>query len=208
MPWDPRVTYVGIGRDPRDVAVSLDNHRTIQNRDALVRARASVLGDDADDPMRQMPLLPTPRERFWFWVDDATPPSESAITLRMTLHHLNTFWQMRDQPNVILLHYRELLADLEGQMRALARALAIAVPENDWPELVSAATLEQMRARADTLAPNVELGIWRDNARFFHRGGSGAWRDLLDEGDLARYHRRVAELADPDLAAWAHDESH
>jgi aryl sulfotransferase len=142
VPWDPRVTYVGIGRDPRDVAVSFDNHRTIQNRDALVRARAAVLGDDADDPGPQMPLLPTPRERFWFWVDDATPPSASATTLWMTLHHLNTFWQRRDQPNVILLHYRELLADLDGQMRALARTLAIAVPENDWPELVSAATLE------------------------------------------------------------------
>jgi aryl sulfotransferase len=65
-----------------------------------------------------------------------------------------------------------------------------------------------MRARADTLAPNVELGIWLDNARFFHHGGSGAWRDFLDEADMVRYHRRVAELADPDLAAWVHNESH
>jgi aryl sulfotransferase len=207
VPWDPRVTYIGIGRDPRDVAVSFDNHRAIQDRDALVRARASVLGDGADDPFRQMPRLPTPRERFWFWVDDATPPSQSVSTLWMTLHHLNTYWQVRDKSNVILLHYRELLADLDGQMRALARKLAIAVPENDWPELVSAATLEQMRARADALAPNVELGIWRDNARFFHRGGSGNWRDFLDEADMARYHRRVAELAGPDLAAWVHNDS-
>lgn len=27
LPWDDRVTYVCVGRDPRDVALSWDNHR-------------------------------------------------------------------------------------------------------------------------------------------------------------------------------------
>jgi small subunit ribosomal protein S6 len=36
------------------------------------------------------------------------------------------------------------------------------------------------------------------------RGGRGEWRDLLSAADLAVYDARVAQLVDPELAAWAH----
>ena len=61
-----------------------------------------------------------------------------------------------------------------------------------------------MRGRADTLAPESSSAVWQDNQRFFNRGTSGQWRDLLGEDDLERYFARVRELAAPDLAAWVH----
>lgn len=103
---------------------------------------------------------------------------------------------------MILVHYGDLQADLEGQMRLLADRLGIEVPEERWAELVPAATFDQMRQRSDELAPG--LGIWHDNQRFFHRGTSGQWRSLLGADDLGRYQARVAEWADPELSAWAH----
>ena len=45
-------------------------------------------------------------------------------------------WARRDEPNVVLVHYDDLFADLEGEMRRLADRLGIAVPEERWPELV------------------------------------------------------------------------
>ncbi len=101
-----------------------------------------------------------------------------------------------------MLHYSDLKADLEGQMRALATRLGIEVPESCWPSLVAAATFEAMRRNADKTVPNAGNDFWRDPNEFFHRGTSGQWRDLLGPDDLARYDARVRTLVAPDLAAW------
>jgi hypothetical protein len=62
-----------------------------------------------------------------------------------------------------------------------------------------------MKARAGELVPTPATAVlWHSNADFFHVGTSGQWRDLLDPVDLARYEARLAELVEPDLAAWAH----
>ena len=41
--------------------------------------------------------------------------------------HLSDAWGRRHDPNVVLLHYDDLLADLDGAMRRLAAQLGIAV---------------------------------------------------------------------------------
>ncbi len=203
LPLDDRVTYIGVGRDPRDVAMSWDNHRANQDRAAILHARDVALG--GTEPPPAAPDRPaSARDRFWAWVDDPMPPTEAACTLWLTLHHLRTFWDARGAANVVLLHYDDLKTDLDGQMRLLSARLAIPVVEDRWPDLVAAATLERMRSDADRLAPNVSEQVWHDNRRFFHRGASGQWRELLDDADLARYRRRVGELAAPDLADWVH----
>lgn len=69
---------------------------------------------------------------------------------------------------------------------------------------MEAATLEHMREDADRLAPNASEAIWHDNRRFFHRGSSGQWRELLAGDDLSRYWRRVDALAPRDLSDWCH----
>jgi aryl sulfotransferase len=208
LPLDDQVTYICVGRDPRDVALSWDNHRQNMDRDALAVARAVALGSvdvGGVDPGRAGALA-TPRERFWAWVDDPTPPTAAASSLWITLHHIDTFWPARDDPNVILVHYADLRSDLAAQMRRLADRLSISVPEAGWPALVDAATLSSMRSRADDLAPNTTEGLWHDNRKFFNRGTSGQWREFLDDADQQRYRRRVAELVGPDLAAWVHHE--
>jgi hypothetical protein len=69
---------------------------------------------------------------------------------------------------------------------------------------VQAATFEEMRKRADEIVPNSTEALWLDNARFFNKGTSGQWRELLNDEDLHRYQARIKELADPKLAAWMH----
>lgn len=208
LPHDERVTYICVGRDPRDVALSWDNHMANMNLEAVVGARAAAVG--LDDLAELMPDGPRPRsddpvERFWQWVEDDSPPHGALATLRGTLHHLGTFWDQRELPNVAMFHYADMRADLDGEMRRVAALLGIEIDEDLWPTLVSAATFEHMRGRADELAPQVKIdGFWRDTTRFFDHGSSGRWRSFVDAEGLARYEARVRELADPGLAAWAH----
>lgn len=207
LPRDDRVTYICVARDPRDVALSWDHHFNNLRLDNVMAKRAAAVGlDDLAEIMREGPPVfsDDPIERFWTWVDEDLPVEETLSDLKGTLHHIDTFWTVRDDDNVILLHYADLKADLEGQMRRLASALAIDVPEDRWPVLVEAATFDKMRDRASELAPQVTDGFWQADGQFFHKGSSGQWRDFFGPEDQARYDRRVKELATDDLAAWIH----
>jgi aryl sulfotransferase len=210
LPFNDRATYVCVGRDPRDAGFSWSNHLANLNMNALFAARRKAVGlADLDEPLPDGPQEPPPTEieRFWQWVDNPAPVSESSASLAALVHHIGTFWPATaGAANLVLLHYDDLQADLEGQMRHLARRLDIVVPEQRWPQLVPAARFSEMRSRADHLVPNRGDDLWHDSTEFFHRGTSGQWRERLRSDDLRRYHRRVAELADPEITAWLHHD--
>ena len=204
LPFDERVTYITVARDPRDVAVSMDNHLENMDMDRVLGLRQQAVGTADLDEFLQgyAPERPaTPKERFWAWVELTSIPNRG---LQPTLHHFETFWQARDRPGVVMLHYDDLKSDLEGEMRRLAARLRIEVDDDLWPALVQAATFESMRSRAEQTAPNASRSIWRDADRFFNRGTSGQWRELLDADDLRRYEERVRELIDDELSRWVH----
>ncbi|WP_433345244.1 sulfotransferase domain-containing protein [Micromonospora sp. CA-111912] len=198
LPIHDGVTYVAVGRDPRDVAISWDAHSQNVAQEAF-DAMLAASGNPAQEPAG---TAPAPAEsaynRFWAWLED----TNVQVGLPSMLHHLSGFWAERERPNVLLLHYDDLKSDLEGQMRFLAGRLGIEVPESRWPDLVRAATFDSMRGRAEALTP--VAAMWSDPKRFFNQGVSGQWRDLLDEDDLRRYEDRVAKLAEPDLIDWLH----
>ena len=137
------------------------------------------------------------------WIADDDHARRDPNSLASVLRHLSDAWARRDEPNVLLVRYEDLLADLAGQMRWLAGRLGIAVPEPAWPGLVEAATFERMKDRADFL---VQVPPWvpADRAPFFRRGSSGAGREVLSDEEMAAYYARAAELAPSDVLDWLH----
>jgi aryl sulfotransferase len=204
LPYDDRVTYICVGRDPRDVAVSWEHHQ--ENFDVVnfINARAAAVGlDDLEGLEPPAPPTEDPLERFWAWVDGDTEFT-NMMTLSSMLEHLETFWDVRHRPNIALFHYADLLTDLPGEIGRLADVLGIEVSEQRAAELAAAGSFASMKARADSLIPERSSQIFLDNSSFFHTGTSGQWRHLLDDAGLERYEKRVAEVVPPDLAAWAH----
>jgi hypothetical protein len=202
LPVDERVAYICVGRDPRDAAFSWLNHIANLNIEVvseLVEAAAAAESrpaTSAQDHLKGIPPGP-PYEQFLAWVDNP----EQLGGLAWLVTHLASFWQARTWPNVMLLHYDDLRADLSGQMRSLAEWLGIDVPADRWDELVTAAGFTSMRRRADQLVPGP---VWREPSRFFHKGTSGQWLEVLDPEAERRYWKRVRELAAPELVAWLH----
>lgn len=205
LPFDERVTYLCVGRDPRDMFLSWDHHMANLDVQAIMAARAAAVGlDDLSGLGRPAAALDDHHERFRRFVD-GEPTGEGRVgTLADVLHHVHTFWDERHRPNVELFHYCDLAGDPVGQLRRLADVLAIDVADERIDALAGAASFDRMRARADELAPDVGNRIWHSNTEFFHRGSSGQWRDLVDGDDLGRYDERVAELVPAELATWAH----
>jgi hypothetical protein len=208
LPSAEGITYICVGRDPRDAGLSMAAH--MANMDigaALAALTAAYEGDDGFELPPPPPVFADPREAFRHWVEDRTPPERVPMSLGSLIHHLGTFWSQRQRDDVVLLHYDDLRADLEGEMRRLAGRLGIAVPDDRWPALVKAAGFAEMRRRAEFVAPDTTYHLWKSTTEFFHRGTTGQWRGVLDDETLARYDARLAELAPPDLTAWLQRET-
>jgi hypothetical protein len=206
LPYEAEVTYVCVGRDPRDVALSWAHFQDNINVQALFTARDRAVGnEDLAEIYRDFEPGPTePRARFWHWVDGSNDRGLTHVNLASTMHHLATFWDVREQPNIVLIHYAELADDLEGSMRRLAQRLDIDIDEGRIPDLVAAAGFDAMRERADLVVPDASQHLWHSNRAFFHRGTSGQWQELLDEAGRRRYAEQVMQLAPADLVEWVH----
>lgn len=195
---DPRATYIVVARHPLDMAVSLYHQGDNLDRERIRQLTGST-----------SPVVPSthPALREWLlaWIDWEGNPQDQLDSLPGVMWHLGDAWTRRGEPNIVLVHYDDLCADLEGEMRRLAGRLGIDVAEARWPELFDAAGFEQMRARADRLAPDA-AGVLKDRARFFRRGSSGAGRELLSSDEVAHYQARTKHMAPPDLLSWLHHE--
>jgi hypothetical protein len=197
IPLDPRVIYVVVARHPLDMAVSLYHQGDNLDRERIRR----LTGQPEPDGQ----AVPRPPLHEWLvsWIDRDVRPREEMDSLPGVMWHLSDAWVRRNEPYIVLVHYDDLCADLEGEMRRLASLLDITVPEPLWPDLVRAATFEHMKARADTVVPDPS-GVLKDSQAFFRRGTSGAGSELLTDEELAHYETRTAQLAPPDLLAWLH----
>jgi aryl sulfotransferase len=197
IPLDPGATYIVVGRHPLDMFVSL-----YHQGNNIDRARVRQLTGQPE-PDRPRPPRPPVHDSLLRWIERDAVPQEEMDSLPGVMWHLSDAWARRHEPNIVLVHYDDLSADLEGEMRRLAGLLGIAVPDKTWAGLVKAATFEQMRAAASRLSPDPG-GVLKDRAAFFRQGTSGSGRALLSSDELASYHARAARLAPPDLLAWLH----
>jgi hypothetical protein len=206
VPYDDRVLYVGVGRDPRDVAVSSKNHMDNLDLDRFLSLRESAVG--LDDLAELMPDGPPPdnqdgRERLRTWIEGDDPGA--GMSLVGVVHHLDQFWRRRQEPGVALFHYQDMLADLPGEMRRLRDALGLDLSDQRVDDLAVAASFQAMKSRAAHVAPNTDVALWRSAENFFRFGSSGQWREHFDDDSLLRYDERLAELTAPDFRDWLHN---
>lgn len=205
LPYDERVTYICVGRDPRDVAVSSRHHMQNMNMDRFIETRAAAVGLDDLAELGASEGGPPP-------VDDATalriwmdqPSQTTMMTLPFTIEHLRSFWEARERPNVAMFHYSDLLADLPGQLKRLGDVLGYDISRERAEQLAAEGSFEAMKSNAERVVPNADIGLWHSADGFLHRGTSGQWRELFTDEDLAHYDARLRELAPPDLVQWLH----
>lgn len=120
LPLRPGVSYCVTARHPLDTAVSLYHHRDNLDRERLAELKAH-LGSDHHSKSHRPGPSPT-RDRIALddaihkWVAWDGPPAENLDTLTGLMWHLGRAWELRDRYRVVLVHYRDLVDDLPGQM--------------------------------------------------------------------------------------------
>ena len=197
LPYFPEVSYVFVCRDTRDVFMSLLNHYGAYT--PFIYQAFGVLAPESE------PFPPFPGDPHvlweWFMTRSYFPWEEDGYPFWSHHYHAASYWPYRSLPNVLFVHYADLKADLEGEMRRLAAFLEIDVRNEDWPELVDLATFDRMKEQGDELMPGMGVAFDGGSQRFLHKGTNGRWHDVLSADELQLYDTAAAKL-DPALRRW------
>jgi aryl sulfotransferase len=135
IPYREDVRYIFVARDTRDVFMSLYNHYH-SHTDLALELFGS--GDPEGGPLAPCPDDPREFWKGWMtrssfeWEDDGWPYWSHH-------YHASSYWKYRNLPNLLIVHYNDLTADLGGEMRRIADFLSIEVDDDQWPALVEAA---------------------------------------------------------------------
>jgi aryl sulfotransferase len=175
--FSPQAKYIYVGRDGRDVLWSLYNHHLNMKPDVIESIDAA--------PGRVGPPLGYAPESvlqyFRDWLDKDGYP----------------WW-----PNVILLHFADLKADMPAEVRRIAAFLDIPIAESAWGEIVEHCTFDYMKTHGARSVP-FSGDLWEGGVKtFMHTGTTGRWRDALTSEDVARYERTASERLGTDCAHW------
>ena len=184
--------YLYIGRDGRDVVWSLYNHH----------ANANQLWYDAlnETPGRVGPPIERPPEDIReYWRDWL---ARDGYPFWSFWDNVRTWWQIRDLPNVRLVHFSELKRDLPGTMRQIAEFLQIAINESRWSAILEHCSFEWMKKNATKSVPLGGL-FWDAGAGvFINKGINGRWADVLTAEESAEYEQIAVNQLGPECSHW------
>jgi aryl sulfotransferase len=203
LPLFDEVKYIHVARDGRDACISMHNHQLA----FLPQARARIGAVIAQDPRlagRRPPATPEdPREYFLQWIGQAEADDVEGVGIDLPFFEFEmTYWRERMRPNLLLVHYNDLKADLAGEMRRISDFLDIDTPDARMTELAAAAKFEAMKKDGANLLPYMNDFFDGGSQRFLHKGSNGRWKDVLNDDDLARYDAVARRKLSGSAAAW------
>ena len=157
VPYSPAARYIAVVRDPKDVFVSSYHF-----------LRAVGLG-------RAMPSVSR-------WLDVYLSPDTA---LGSWAAHLQSYWSVRDRPNVLFLTYEQMRADLPGAVDRIAKLMGVDLKPEERAAVIEQCTFEHMKqigAKFDPAGPP-----WASSqGAMIRRGERGKSGELLSSVDQAR----------------------
>ena len=199
LPYFPEMKYIVIGRDVRDVFMSLWNHAS-NYTEGFIEALNNTPGRVGEE----FPPLYDDIHGLWHdWINRGNFEWETdGYPFWSHLSFVQSWWDYRHLPNIYLVHFSDLLKDLEGEMRKVADFLDITVDEALWPSLVEQATFDNMKNNAVELLPGVDKIFAGGAKAFVNKGTNGRWRDVLTADELKESAAAVEHALSPDCARW------
>lgn len=199
LPIHDEVKYIHVARDGRDACMSFLNHFNNflpQQWETLdeIGMRDETIGM----PYHRPPT--TAREFYLYWMADDY--SKIPLMSKAFFQLERSFWEERRRPNVLLVHYNDLKADLSGEMKRIADFIGIETPDALWPQLVEAATFDSMKRNGGAILAGLERAFVNGHQTFLHSGTNNRWKGVLTDADLAAYEERVKAELSPALNKW------
>ncbi|HUO67062.1 MAG TPA: sulfotransferase domain-containing protein [Gammaproteobacteria bacterium] len=190
--FSPRAKYIYVGRDGRDVIWSYYAFHSGFKAPPPEAVKALEAQGIKLPPTANADI----RAYYHEWLDKDGYPFEPFFP------HVQGWWDVRHLPNVLMLHYNDLKADMEKEIRRVADFLGVSIAADLWPTVLEHCTFDYMKRRADAVAPLGAANIEGGRTAFFHKGTNGRWRDVLSSAESKKYEDLSSQRLTPDCARW------
>ena len=176
----------------------------IANDQPGVAARIAWTGAGAAIPLkRYKSFLPEyfhenlPKDFAGFW-DDLLETKEDKLEYWSYWKHRKSWWQVRNLPNVLLVHYHNLIYDKSQEIDRISEFLNLNINTLKKEMILEKSSLEYMKSNWQKFQP---LGVFQPNT-FINKGVNGRWQNLLTTEQLKRYEIIISEELEPECAKW------
>jgi aryl sulfotransferase len=190
LPYSPEAKYIYVGRDGRDAFWSWYKHWSSFTPEALELIRSFPWNADTSDPNPDMRLA------FLEWLDRDGQPNWPFWS------NVQGWFNWRHLPNLKLLHFANLKADLPGQIREIASFLDIELDAATLERVIEHCGFDYMQRKAVEFEATRTSILTGGAKSFIYKGTNGRWKDILTSEDLARYEAEVARHLTPECARW------
>uniref|UniRef100_A0A7M5WTN7 Sulfotransferase domain-containing protein n=2 Tax=Clytia hemisphaerica TaxID=252671 RepID=A0A7M5WTN7_9CNID len=155
---------INVIRNPRDVCVSFLNHHVLtENYTGDLQTIAEIM------------------------LQDVGPVSAPFFT------HILSYWNQRENPNLLIVHYEEMQKDITGVIKRLAKFIGTEEYSDDQiTKLVEHTSVDKMRANPmvnqtgslDKLKASMKN---EQKGSFINTGKTGGWKIKLTEETIERF---------------------
>ena len=195
----PEIKYIYVGRDGRDVALSIWNHYLNYTDEVYknINNLPNLVGNKFPKPPRRFKIFWRHWcTKGWFdWENDGYP-------FWSHLSGVQSWWDYRDLPNILFLHYADMKTDLFSCIKKVASFLEIEITSDEITNVQNSISFEAMRANADSYVPDGGIS-WKGGSKtFLNKGINGRWRDLLAEEELQLYEAAAKKSLSFDCRYW------
>ena len=193
--FSPKAKYIYIGRDGRDAAWSFFNHHVnfTDEQFALLNAGAIHGGPPFERGTGEV------REFYSDWF------KRNGYPMWPFWDHVRSWWEIRNLPNLMLIHFNDMKADTGASIRRIAAFLDIPVDPAIFPKIVEHSSFDYMKTHAAEVVPRGGIMFKGGAETFIHKGTNGRWRDTLSAEEIKAYEEKALAELGADCARWLAD---
>jgi aryl sulfotransferase len=189
--------FLVLGRDPRDVFVSLWNH--YRNYSDNFYNDVNNKGIRVGPPLER---CPNDVKEFWnLWLTKGAFSWQSEGYPHWSyFDNIQQWWNLRHQENICLIHYNDLKENLIKEIKKISDFLNIEC--NNIEEIAKLVDFKTMKENSKILIPNSKNTFIGGPDSFFNNGTSNQWNELLSSDDLLLYETISTRLLSKKCKEW------
>ncbi len=190
--FSPQAKYIYIGRDGRDVLWSMYNHHATANElfYQALNETPGLVGPPIEKPVDSIV------QYYHDWLD------KDGYPFWAFWENIKSWWEIRNLPNVHMLHFANLKEDMPGEIKKVAAFLNIDINPEKWDAILEHCSFAYMKKHS---AKSVPLGgaFWDGGSdSFINKGTNGRWKDILTKEESEKYEKMAVEKLGEDCTRW------
>jgi aryl sulfotransferase len=193
VPIDPSVKYVFVGRNGKDLVCSFHNY--LYNFNAETVAKINTLYAAFSGTQEKMLIPQTSNEFFDLFL------ATSGVGLCDVLDVTKTWWQYKDQPNVLLVHYSKMINDFENEIKRIAQFIDVDVANLNLEKIKANCSFAFMKDNADKFIPFNGKHM-TDAKAFFQAGPERDSKKTINAEQIQKFDQLALEKMGAECAKW------